>query len=363
MAYNENINLFVTTDRNNADVFNAPLEKIIQNIQDTREYLYQLQAELDQLESKVQSEYTPTEQLNDLLAKGIKGDKGDTGESLEYNWDGTALGVKLESESDFIYRELKGEPGDVSTEQLEEALTGYPTLEYLEEVKADIENEIANINIPTTLPASDVYEWAKQPTKPAYTASEVGALASNGTAASASKVENALTLKIAGTIKNTFDGSTAQFFDVPNATTSAAGVMTSAMVTKLNGIATGANLIKTSGNNAKFSSQSAFSPAISSCIIGNNTVGSVWIFTGYISYNISSAPSAGSSILSVNQQVSQYEDKTIICPCLTANNAYITLRVSGGTLYYQSYTGSAPTSGSRYFVSAVIPVSSTSFVS
>ena len=29
---------------------------------------------------------------------------------------------------------------------------------------------------PTTLPASDVYAWAKQPTKPAYTAAEVGAL-------------------------------------------------------------------------------------------------------------------------------------------------------------------------------------------
>ena len=363
MAYNENINLFVTTDRNNADVFNAPLEKIIQNIQDTREYLYQLQAELDQLESKVQSEYTPTEQLNDLLAKGIKGDKGDTGEGLEYNWDGTALGVKLESESDFTYRDLKGEPGDVSTEQLEEALTDYPTLEYLEEVKADLENEIANINIPTSLPASDVYEWAKQPTKPTYTASEVGALASNGIAASASKVEKALTLKIAGTIQNTFDGSTAQFFNVPNATTSAAGVMTAAMVTKLNGIATGANLIKTSKNTAKFSSQSAFGADLSSCIIGNNTVGGVWIFTGTISYNVSNAPSVGSSILSTNQQITQFEDVTIVCPCLTANNAYITLKVKSGTLYYQSYTGSAPTSGSRYFVSAVIPVSSTSFLS
>lgn len=31
---------------------------------------------------------------------------------------------------------------------------------------------------PTTLPASDVYEWAKQATKPSYTASEVGAIAS-----------------------------------------------------------------------------------------------------------------------------------------------------------------------------------------
>lgn len=33
------------------------------------------------------------------------------------------------------------------------------------------------INIPTSLPASDVYEWAKQPTKPKYTAEEVSAIA------------------------------------------------------------------------------------------------------------------------------------------------------------------------------------------
>lgn len=242
-------------------------------------------------------------------------------------------------------------------------LTDYPTLEYLEEVKTDLENEIANIHIPTSLPASDVYDWAKEATKPTYTASEVGALASDGTAVNASKVEKALTLKIAGTTQNTYDGSTAQFFNIPNASTSSAGVMTTAMVTKLNGIATGANLIKTSKNTAKFSSQSAFSPIISSCIIGNNTVGGVWIFTGYISYNISSAPSVGDSILSINQQMTQCEDVTIVCPCMTANNAYITLSVKGGTLYYQSYTGSAPTSGSRYFVSAVIPVSSTSFLS
>ena len=281
MSYNENINLFVTTDRNNADVFNAPLEKIIENIEDTRAYLNQLQAELDQLELRLVSEYTNTEQLNDILANGIKGDKGDPGEGLAYNWNGTALGVKLESEANFIYTDLKGDPGDVSTEQLEEALTDYPTLEYLEEVKTDLENEISNIpivtktsdltndsgfitasdipeidlspyalktEIPTSLPASDVYDWAKSSTKPTYTASEVGALASNGTAVNASKVSNALTLQIAGTTKNTFNGSSAQTFNIPNASTSAAGVMTSAMVTKLNGIATGAtkNTVDTS---------------------------------------------------------------------------------------------------------------------
>ena len=33
--------------------------------------------------------------------------------------------------------------------------------------------------LPTSLPASDVYPWAKQPNKPAYSASEVGAAGSN----------------------------------------------------------------------------------------------------------------------------------------------------------------------------------------
>ena len=79
----------------------------------------------------------------------------------------------------------------------------------IEEAKTELENEIANIpkvtktseltndsgfitlsDIPVTLPASDVYDWAKSPTKPTYTHSEVGALASNGTAVNASKVNN-----------------------------------------------------------------------------------------------------------------------------------------------------------------------------
>ena len=158
-------------------------------------------------------------------------------------------------------------------------LTDYPTLEYLEDVKTELENEITNIpkvtktseltndsgfitindipeidipevdlepyalktQIPTTLPASDVYDWAKEATKPTYTASEVGALASNGTAKNASKVANNLTLQIGGTTKNTFNGSSAQTFNIPNATTSTSGVMTKDMVTKLDSIATGAN--------------------------------------------------------------------------------------------------------------------------
>lgn len=107
-------------------------------------------------------------------------------------------------------------------------------------------------------------------TKPTYTAAEVGALASNGTAANASKVANSFVLKIAGgttenTNQYTFNGSAAKTLNITagsnitltptagglsitakdttyaTATTSANGLMTAAMVTKLNGIATGAN--------------------------------------------------------------------------------------------------------------------------
>lgn len=138
-------------------------------------------------------------------------------------------------------------------------------------------------------PASDVSAWAKASTKPTYTwteitskpswigtskptytASEVGALASGGTAVNASKVANSFIFKVAGgstegTNLYTFNGSTAKTINVvagsnvtltPTsgqlsisakdttysvATTSANGLMSSAMVTKLNGIATNAN--------------------------------------------------------------------------------------------------------------------------
>lgn len=40
---------------------------------------------------------------------------GTPGESLQYNWNGTELGVKTTSETDYTYADLKGEPGDNGT--------------------------------------------------------------------------------------------------------------------------------------------------------------------------------------------------------------------------------------------------------
>lgn len=138
-------------------------------------------------------------------------------------------------------------------------------------------------------PASDVSAWAKASTKPTYTwteitskpswigsskptytASEVGALASGGTAVNASKVANSFILRVKGGSTEdinlyTFNGSAAKTINVvagsnvtltPTsgqlsisakdttygiASASANGLMSSAMVTKLDGIATNAN--------------------------------------------------------------------------------------------------------------------------
>ena len=64
------------------------------------------------------------------------------------------------------------------------SLAGYATEDYVTS-RGYITNAALNgyatlVDIPTSLPASDVYSWAKAATKPTYTASEVGALSVNG---------------------------------------------------------------------------------------------------------------------------------------------------------------------------------------
>ena len=119
MAYYEDIDLFLTSDRNHADVINEPLEKIIENIKDTRRLIKDATDYLDTLE-KTFADYTKTEDLNELLATGIKGDRGN---GLEFEWLGTSLGVREEGAEDYEYTDLKGEKGDVNIEQLNELKT------------------------------------------------------------------------------------------------------------------------------------------------------------------------------------------------------------------------------------------------
>ncbi len=51
--------------------------------------------------------------LQSKVASGFfKGEKGDTGNGLEYTWNGTQLGVRVEGTTEYVFVDLKGEKGD-----------------------------------------------------------------------------------------------------------------------------------------------------------------------------------------------------------------------------------------------------------
>lgn len=61
----------------------------------------------------IQWRYVGESWQNLLPLSALKGEKGDTGPGLEYAWDGTKLGVRVEGSGDpFVYVDLKGEKGD-----------------------------------------------------------------------------------------------------------------------------------------------------------------------------------------------------------------------------------------------------------
>lgn len=134
-------------------------------------------------------------------------------------------------------------------------------------------------------PASDVSSWAKAASKPSYTASEVGAYTKSETDNLISSLESGIDWKeavatfndIATTYPNPQDGWTVNVKDtdytyryngsswvaisanaIPQATTSVNGLMTTTQVTKLNGIATGAEVNVQSDWNVTNSSSDAF---------------------------------------------------------------------------------------------------------
>lgn len=62
---------------------------------------------------EVISKYTPSNiTFTDINSQGMIGAKGDKGDSLDFIWEDTRLGVKRETESSFSFSELKGSKGD-----------------------------------------------------------------------------------------------------------------------------------------------------------------------------------------------------------------------------------------------------------
>lgn len=68
------------------------------------------------------------------VTNGERGIDGTDGKSLQFNWDGTNLGIKTEGSSEYTYVDLKGKQG-------EKGETGDVSLEQLNNTKTELENK------------------------------------------------------------------------------------------------------------------------------------------------------------------------------------------------------------------------------
>ena len=104
----------------------------------------------------------------DATINGVNALTVETGDGLEAEMSGGVYRLKLAGGSDMAAHIARTDnPHGVTVEQIGAAAANH----------THTAGQISGL--PTSLPASDVYSWAKQPSKPTYTASEVGAAASS----------------------------------------------------------------------------------------------------------------------------------------------------------------------------------------
>ena len=153
----------------------------------------------------------------------------------------TALGYTPPEEDTNTWRPIVD---DLTSDSTFSSLSAYQgkVLKGLIDGKQAAGNYALKSEIPTSLPASDVPSWAKQSSKPSYSWSEIG---SRPTALSSFTNDSGFITGITKAMVTTALGYTPPSKDTTysDATTSAHGLMTAAMVTKLNGIATGATAV------------------------------------------------------------------------------------------------------------------------
>lgn len=78
------------------------------------------------------------------------------GKGIEYMWDGTKLGVRIEGDSQYVYTDLKGAPGDVSTEQLNAAIATAKT-----EINNEVNEKLSNLDTGVSLPLGAIINYPK----------------------------------------------------------------------------------------------------------------------------------------------------------------------------------------------------------
>lgn len=95
-------------------------------------------------------------QISQMLATGqLKGDKGDIGLGLQFDWLGTSLGVRVEGDTDYVYVDLRGPKGDkgdtgvienLNAQHIEDALGYVPADEDIIGMLSELTtNEKANL--------------------------------------------------------------------------------------------------------------------------------------------------------------------------------------------------------------------------
>lgn len=171
--------------------------------------------------------------------QGVKGDTGATGKSVEYTWNGTQLGIRIEGDASYTYVDLKGATGATGA-------TGSQGIQGIQGVKGDTgatgaKGDTGNTGATGNGIASVVLTSGNHAagTTDTYTITFTDATTTtfgvyngaNGTGAVAN---------VTGTLPIVSTGGNNPAISINAATTSAAGSMSASDKTKLDGIATGA---------------------------------------------------------------------------------------------------------------------------
>lgn len=125
------------TSRESAESTRGSQENIRQSQESTRESNEGVRESQESIrESNEDLRIALYDDLQSKLATGFfKGEKGDTGNGLEYTWNGTQLGVRVEGTSEYVYVDLKGEKGEtgdiesLNSRHIEDALGYLPLSE------------------------------------------------------------------------------------------------------------------------------------------------------------------------------------------------------------------------------------------
>lgn len=130
----------------------------------------------------------------DATINGVNALTLETGDGLEAEMSGGVYRLKMAGGSDMAAHIARTDnPHGVTAEQIGAAAANH----------SHTAGQISGL--PTSLPASDVYSWAKQPGKPVYTAGEVGAAASSHNHP-VSNITGVLPVSKGGTGQTSIDG-------------------------------------------------------------------------------------------------------------------------------------------------------------